>query len=102
MRKKIIEYYQKHYNEQGRLERPAREIEFERTIEIINRYLPKKPIRILDIGRGAGIYSAWLAKLGHNVCLIDFVPLHIEQARETAKKTTTTPFYSGSWKCYKT
>jgi SAM-dependent methyltransferase len=40
---------------------------------------------ILDIGGGPGAYSSWLAGLGHNVRLVDAVPLHIEHARATAQ-----------------
>ena len=76
MKKRIANYYQKHYDEQGRLLRDSRKIELVRTQEIMKRYLPSLPARILDVGGGAGIYSAWLAKLGYNVHLVDIVPLH--------------------------
>jgi ubiquinone/menaquinone biosynthesis C-methylase UbiE len=58
----------------GRLERV-------RTQEILTRYLPRAPARVVDVGGGPGVYSAWLAALGHDVDLLDVVPLHVQQAR---------------------
>lgn len=92
MKNKIVNYYQKRYDEQGRLLRDSRKIELVRTQEIILRYLIKSPARILDVGGGAGIYSAWLAKLGYKVHLIDIVPLHIKQTEITSSKQPKHPF----------
>ena len=57
-------------------------IELIRTKEIIQRYLPDPPTRILDVGGGPGAYSVWLTELGHDVTLVDPVLLHVEQALE--------------------
>ena len=62
-------------------------LEFSRTKEILERFLPKKPVTILDVGGGPGRYSFWLASKGHQVHLIDIVPLHIEQAKEAQRKS---------------
>lgn len=59
-------------------------IEFARTKELLGRYLPDPPGRILDVGGGPGRYSSWLAGLGYDVHLVDVVPLHIEQATARA------------------
>lgn len=59
---------------------PAGPLELERTRELILRHLPDGGLRILDVGGGPGVYAAWLAELGHQVHLIDPVPLHVEQA----------------------
>ena len=76
----IVEFYSE-YNEKGRLiERHS--LEKIRTQEIILRHLAKKPQKIIDIGGAAGVYSFWLAELGHIVDLIDLVPKHIQQIKE--------------------
>jgi SAM-dependent methyltransferase len=51
-----------------------------RTQIILNRYLPKAPAQVLDVGGAHGIYAFPLAAKGYQVTLIDPVPLHIEQA----------------------
>jgi ubiquinone/menaquinone biosynthesis C-methylase UbiE len=80
MSEEIIEFYSR-YNEKDRLV-VRHSLEKIRSQEIISRYLPSQKIRILDIGGAAGIYSFWLASLGHEVDLIDLVPKHIEQIKE--------------------
>jgi ubiquinone/menaquinone biosynthesis C-methylase UbiE len=83
----ISEVIKSHYEknkEQQRLSIGVGKLEFERTKELILRYLPDKLIRILDIGGAAGIYSFWLAKMGHEVHLVDPVPFLVEQAKRTS------------------
>ena len=77
----ILEYYERG-REAGRLagEFPSGPLELVRTQELIGRHLPPAPLDVLDVGGGPGIYAAWLAGAGHRVCLIDPVPLHVEQA----------------------
>ena len=58
-----------------------------RTQELILRHIPEAPCEILDIGGGAGIYSFWLHDLENDVHFIDPVPLHVEQAKNTAIET---------------
>jgi ubiquinone/menaquinone biosynthesis C-methylase UbiE len=76
----IINYYT-NCNEKERL---AYEYSIEkiRSQEIISRYLSKDNLKILDIGGANGVYSFWLAALGHEVDLIDMTPKHIEQAKD--------------------
>jgi ubiquinone/menaquinone biosynthesis C-methylase UbiE len=62
--------------------RPA--LELVRTLELLDRLLPEPPARLLDVGGGPGTYAAPLAKGGYQVHLVDPVPLHVAQARETA------------------
>lgn len=62
---------------------PSGPLELERTRELILRSLPDRPLQVLDVGGGAGIHAGWLAGLGHDVQLIDPVPLHVEQALAT-------------------
>jgi ubiquinone/menaquinone biosynthesis C-methylase UbiE len=42
---------------------------------------------IYDVGGGPGTYSSWLARLGHEVHLVDPVPLHVRQAKLAAART---------------
>ena len=81
---KVTAFYQKAYDEEGRMERKP--LEFIRCKEIISRYLHGSPMEIADIGGAAGIFSYWLAAQGHRVHLLDFTPLHIEQAKTKGKK----------------
>jgi 2-polyprenyl-3-methyl-5-hydroxy-6-metoxy-1,4-benzoquinol methylase len=64
----------RHYEtgaEKGRLESGGGLLELIRTKEIIRRYLRKRRADIVDVGGSPGVYSRWLAELGHNVHLID-------------------------------
>lgn len=81
----IIKYYS-NFNEKDRLI-SINSLERIRSQEIILRYLPKKKIKILDIGGAAVIYSFWLASLGYEVDLIDLTPTHIDQAKVNEKKS---------------
>lgn len=76
----ILAYYQQ-AQERERLEVGASQLEFLRTKEVIDRWLPKPPAVILDVGGGPGVYSAWLARRGYEVHLLDPVQEHVEQAR---------------------
>lgn len=67
---------------------PAGPLELERTRELILRHLPDGVLRILDVGGGPGVYAAWLADLGHQVHVIDPVPLHVEQASSRDGRVT--------------
>ncbi|MGD0168015.1 MAG: class I SAM-dependent methyltransferase [Gaiellaceae bacterium] len=58
-------------------------LEFERTKEIILRFL-QPGSEIADIGGATGRYAEWLASNGHRVDLVDPVPLHVELARRRA------------------
>jgi len=90
---KIVEYYNV-FDEQTRLSENWGQIEFIRTQIIISRYLNKTPSVILDVGGAAGRYSCWLAKEGHEVHLIDPVPLHIEQAQAASDNQPEAPLAS--------
>jgi len=76
---------QEHYHlieEKDRLSSGIGLLEKERTQGILNRYIDKKNAVILDIGGGAGVYSIWLASLGHSVHLVDASAKHSEQAKK--------------------
>lgn len=75
----ILEYYS-HGLERDRLAAGARRIEFLRIWDLLDRFLPPAPARVLDVGGGAGAYALPLAAAAYEVHLIDPVPLHVEQA----------------------
>ena len=90
----IAAYYEKG-NEEGRLNAtPEGRLEFIRTKELLKRFLPKPPAVIADVGGGPGAYACWLASQGHEVHLVDPVPLHIQQARTASAKQSAFPIAS--------
>ena len=74
--------------ERSRLQTLSR-LERERTRDIICRYLPPPPARVLDVGGGPGAYALWLAGRGYEVDLVDPIALHITQAREASDALRT-------------
>jgi SAM-dependent methyltransferase len=78
--------------EQDRLFGGGDHLELVRTREILLRYLPPPPADVLDVGGGAGVYAAWLARLGYRVRLVDPMPLHVEQAQAVAAAQPEAPF----------
>jgi len=86
-----------HYEDQdeaARLLRGTGQLEFARTQEILNRYLPPPPAVILDVGGGAGIHALPLAEMGHEVHLVDPAPKHIAQARAASQAQPAHPLAS--------
>ena len=69
--------------EVDRLERGIGAVEFERTKELIARFV-RPASAIADVGGAAGHYAKWLVENGHRVELVDPVPRHLEFARERA------------------
>jgi SAM-dependent methyltransferase len=69
--------------EANRLARGAGALEFERTKEIISRYVPAGAT-VADVGGGTGRYADWLASTGHRVELVEPVESHVEIARRFA------------------
>src|SRR3954471_23615987 len=43
--------------------------------------LPDPPATVLDVGGAFGVYVGWLTERGHDVKIVDPVPLHVESAR---------------------
>lgn len=81
-------------NEASRLGIGCFQIERVRTQELILRHLPSPPAAIVDAGGGPGAYACWLASRGYQVHLVDPVPKHIEQARETSSQQPSCPLAS--------
>lgn len=85
---RLDEAIRRHYEagvERDRLAQGYSRLEFRRTKELLEARLPPPPARILDVGGGPGAYADWLAGLGHEVRLLDPVPLHVDQARARAE-----------------
>lgn len=57
-------------------------LEFERTIELFQRYLQPGALNVLDVGGGPGVYSHWLSQRGHLVQLVDPIQAHVDAAQE--------------------
>lgn len=79
------EYLTDHYSsgyEDRRLKSGEGQLEFARTQWLISSSINGGVLRIADVGGATGAYAFWLAGLGHEVHLVDAVPLHIEIARQ--------------------
>jgi ubiquinone/menaquinone biosynthesis C-methylase UbiE len=84
IRPEILAHYTKVARERSRFVSVRGQLEFERSKELIRRFLPRRPSVIYDVGGGPGTYSSWLARLGHEVHLVDPVPLHVRLAQQAA------------------
>lgn len=80
----IIEHYQIHHDERTRLSISIGQLEFERTQELLSRYLPPAPAVVFDVGGGPGVYAERLVSLGYRVHEADLVSRHAVAARDIA------------------
>jgi ubiquinone/menaquinone biosynthesis C-methylase UbiE len=71
--------------EKNRLNVKFGRLEKARVENLLDKFLPKTPATIVDVGGGTGAYSCFLAKKGYCVYLIDPVPINIEEARKNGK-----------------
>ncbi len=85
----VVAYYECG-DEQDRLAAPAGRLEWARTWVLLQRHLPDPRATIVDVGAGPGAYAVPLALAGHDVHLIDAMPLHVAQARHAAAAAETT------------
>jgi len=79
--REVLDYYER-FPEESRLASGPFRLEFERTKNILTRFLPPAPVRVIDVGGAAGAYSAWLTECGYEVHLIDATPRLVAKARE--------------------
>jgi len=75
----IVDYYT-YAGEESRLSAGSSQLEFERTKELLARFLPASPAQIADVGGAAGAYAFWLAGQGYRVHLVDATPRLVEAA----------------------
>ena len=59
-------------------------LELTRTLELLDRFLPPAPARLIDVGGGPGAYAAIWADAGYDVHLYDLLDLHVRQAQQAA------------------
>ncbi|MFJ3235859.1 class I SAM-dependent methyltransferase [Streptomyces sp. NPDC086787] len=79
-----LRFYNETINEANRLTTTADgRLELLRTQELLRRYLPLAPARVLDVGGGPGVHARWLVEDGYDVHLVGPVPRHIQQAEST-------------------
>src|SRR5262249_2900536 len=71
--------------ERDRLANGTGALEFARTRELLERYLPPPPAVVADVGGGPGRYAIWLAERGYRVHLVDPIAMHVEQAKTAAR-----------------
>ncbi|TQM16078.1 class I SAM-dependent methyltransferase [Pseudonocardia kunmingensis] len=77
----IHAYYAEHFVEDDRLHATAHgRLEYERTQELLRRYLPTPPARVLDVGGATGVHARRLAADGYVVHVVDLVPEHVAVA----------------------
>jgi SAM-dependent methyltransferase len=81
-----IEEHYESYDEAGRLDKPRGTVEFLRTVEIIGRFLPPPPARLLDVGGGPGRYALEFQGAGYVVELVDALEAHVAQAKAAGVK----------------
>ena len=91
----VIRHYASGY-EENRLTTGGGQLESERTCELLARFLPPAPAKILDVGGGPGAHACWLAKRGYEVHLIDIAPLHIEMAIAASSRQIEAPLASAA------
>ena len=77
----ILDFYRLGLEEHRLAASPGR-LERIRTWDILERYLPPPPARVLDVGGGTGVYALPLAGRGFKVHLVDAVSIHVERARQ--------------------
>jgi ubiquinone/menaquinone biosynthesis C-methylase UbiE len=90
----ILAHYEEGVERERLLSGGAGRLEYLRTRELLARYLPPAPATVLDVGGGAGVYALPLAREAYSVHLIDPVPLHVEQARESSALQRDAPLTS--------
>jgi ubiquinone/menaquinone biosynthesis C-methylase UbiE len=69
-----------------------RNLELTRTLELLDRFLPPAPARLIDVGGGPGAYAAIWAEAGYDVHLYDLLDLHVRQAQQAADAQPGHPF----------
>jgi ubiquinone/menaquinone biosynthesis C-methylase UbiE len=76
----ISDYYDR-APEEARLQQGPFQLEEARTRELIQRFAPRPPGTVVDVGGAAGAYALWLAQAGYAVHLLDPVPRLIAEAQ---------------------
>jgi ubiquinone/menaquinone biosynthesis C-methylase UbiE len=80
----LLAFYGTGSFERDRLSAGRGKLEFVRIQELLRRFLPGPPLRVLDVGGGPGNHANWLTEDGYDVKLIDVTPEMVQQARQQA------------------
>src|SRR3954467_12284058 len=95
-----------YYDRGGERTRLDGSLELVRTKVLLDRMLPDPPATVLDVGGAFGVYAGWLTERGHDVKIVDPVPLHGESARANgstpARGTPASGTRPGTWSCSST
>ncbi len=91
----VADHYASGY-EADRLHTRSGQLDRERCRELLGRFLPPAPAKILDIGGGPGGHACWLARQGYEVHLIDITPLHVQLAQEASQRQPEAPLASAN------
>jgi len=84
----LFAFYTSRYAEDDRLRMsPHGRLEFARTRELLERYLPPAPAWVLDVGGGTGVHARWLTESGYRTHVVGLVPAHVAQAASIAGVT---------------
>ena len=82
----LVQKYYRQSDEWRRLVKdPYHTLEYETTLHFLREYLPPRGL-LLDAGGGPGRYTIELAKLGHDVILLDLTPKHLDIARREIRR----------------
>ena len=79
--REIVDFYTQ-TQEEDRLVSGSSLLEFERTKQLLRRFLPHPPATVMDVGGASGAYAFWLASLGYAVLLVDATPRLVDVARQ--------------------
>lgn len=90
----LVNYYDK-YDEDGRLIKKHRQIEFFTTCAYIDKYL-KEGMNICEIGAGTGRYSLHYAKKGFKVTSVELVNSNIEVFKQNLKENYDINIHQGN------
>jgi 2-polyprenyl-3-methyl-5-hydroxy-6-metoxy-1,4-benzoquinol methylase len=82
----VLDHYERFRPEQTRIREGFGQLELVRTQEIVRRFLPPAPARVLDVGGADGVHATWLADDGYDVEIVDVVPAHVEEARRNGSE----------------
>lgn len=86
---RVESFYDEHAEyEWERLERHR--MEFAMNLRMLEEYLPKPPVRVLDVGGGPGRYAIHLALAGYEVTLLDLSANNLALARRKAAEAGAT------------
>jgi len=86
----IVKHYTEAFDEENRLDARIGPFEYERTVELIGRYLGREQLVVIDVGGGSGAYALWLAEQGHLVHFVDLVPRHVGMVVTKAREGSLT------------